>query len=319
MATQKIDMSLLSKQLDDVLSTQSKGSREAKTLKQKVDDQLNLVQGELNKIQNENKISNTEVQSLQRSLAATYVRKPNDWILSEVDYLVKLAGRKIWLEHDIKTAIALLVAADQRIVELNDYSLNLVRTALLEDINTLSSLPNYHPESVILKLSSLEHLVDALKTDKLVTGDPKPNETTTVTRNVSDWKENVKKSWEAFLEGFVVINRHDEKIQALLLPKQVWYLKANLRAQLDKAEFAVYHGQQAIYDLAMSDIQKLLKSYFVNSDPTTIHFTKSMNQLSKVKVTMVYPKQLKSPDVLKGVMELRVKKVLAPSLNSQKK
>lgn len=319
MAKQEIDMSLLSEKLDDVLSTQRLAAREAKTLQQKAHDQLDLVHAELSKIKSENKISNTEVQSLQRSLAATYIRKPNDWILSEVDYLVKLAGRKIWLEHDIPTAIALLVAADQRIIELNDNSLNPLRTALLADINTLSSLPNYHPDSIILKLSSFENLVDALKTDKLVMPALKSHEKTALSNNVSDWKENLKKSWVAFLDGFVVINRHDDKIKALLLPKQVWYLKANVRAQLEKAEFAVYHQQQGIYDLALSDIQQILKNYFANSDPATMHFTKSMNQLSKVKVTMPYPEQLKSSDVLKRVMELRVKKILAPPSHLQKK
>ncbi|MCK5819009.1 MAG: uroporphyrinogen-III C-methyltransferase [Psychromonas sp.] len=319
MAKQATDMSLLSKQLDNVLFTQSKGKQVSRKINQSVDDQLNLLHAGLTKVQNDNKISTTEVQSLQRSLAATYIRKPNDWILSEVEYLVKLAGRKIWLEHDIKTAIALLAAADQRIVELNDHSLVGVRSALFEDINMLGSLPNYHPETVILELSSLENLVDVLKTDKVVMPSPQYNEKTAISRKVSDWKQNLKKSWDAFIGGFIVINRHDEKIKALLLPEQIWYLKANLRAQLDKAEFAVYHEQQGIYDLAMSDTQRILANYFVNSEPTTMHFQKSINRLSKLKVKLNYPEQLKSSVVLKRVMALRVKTILRSPSNSQQK
>ncbi len=50
-------------------------------------------------------------------------RRPNDWLLAEADYLVKMAGRKLWLEHDTASATILLESADHRIAELNDPSM----------------------------------------------------------------------------------------------------------------------------------------------------------------------------------------------------
>ena len=47
-------------------------------------------------------------------------RRPNDWLLAEADYLVKLAGRKLFLEHDVESATQLMESADQRIASLND-------------------------------------------------------------------------------------------------------------------------------------------------------------------------------------------------------
>lgn len=319
MAEQKIEMSLLSKKLEDVLVKQVQTQNGSALLEKGVTNQLGLVNSELQKVQNENKINKTDVQSLQRSLAATYIRQPNDWILSEVDYLVKLAGRKIWLEQDIKTAIALLIAADQRVVELNDHSLSGLRSALLEDINMLSALPTRNPDSVILKLSSLELRVGGLKTDAVIMPDPKDNSKTAISNDVNDWKANLNKSWTTFLEGFVVVNKRDERVEALLLPEQVWYLKANLRAELAKAEFAIYREQQEIYDIAMADIKNTLKHYFVVNDPATKSFKNSINRLSKRKVTIVYPEQLKTTALLNRVMDLRVKKVLESQLTTTKK
>ena len=319
MAEQKIEMSLLGNKLEEVLFKQGQAKNGSALLKKGVTNQLGLVNSELQKVQNENKINKTNVQALQRSLAATYIREPNDWILSEVDYLVKLAGRKIWLEQDIKTAISLLVAADQRVVELNDHSLSGLRSALLEDINMLSALPARNPDSVILKLSSLERRVGALKTDALIMPDPKDNTKTAISSDVNDWKANLNKSWATFLEGFVVVNKRDERVKALLLPEQVWYLKANLRAELAKAEFAIYREQQEIYDIAMTDMKYILKHYFVASDSATKSFKSSINRLSKQKVTIVYPDQLKTTALLNRVMDLRVKKVLKSQLTTTQK
>ena len=61
-------------------------------------------------------------------------RQPNDWTLAEASYLVRIAGRKLWLEDDIDTAQSLLVAADLRVAELSDPSLYPLRASIAEDI-----------------------------------------------------------------------------------------------------------------------------------------------------------------------------------------
>ena len=49
-------------------------------------------------------------------------RRPTDWLIAEADYLVRMAGRKMWLEKDLRTAIMLLGNADQRLKSLSDPS-----------------------------------------------------------------------------------------------------------------------------------------------------------------------------------------------------
>ena len=64
-------------------------------------------------------------------------RRPADWLIAEADYLVRMAGRKLWLENDVRTAILLLVNADKRLSSLADPSVLPVRAHLAEDIQTL--------------------------------------------------------------------------------------------------------------------------------------------------------------------------------------
>lgn len=44
------------------------------------------------------------------------------WLLAQADFLVKLAGRKLWSDQDVTTAAALLKSADASLADMNDPS-----------------------------------------------------------------------------------------------------------------------------------------------------------------------------------------------------
>lgn len=304
-------------QLTDKLNTQSSEQisqlRQTIKIKNTLEAQLEKVTLQLLQANNDNKISKTDIQSLQRSFAATNIRHPNDWILAEVEYLLTLTGRKIWLEKDINTAISLLIAADQRIVELNDASLSPLRGALLEDINALEALPKRDPDGVILALTSLERRVDKLRSSSLIMPNADANKATEVSTDINEWDDNLVKSWNVFIDSFITVNKRESKIKALLSPEQSWYLQEHLRNNLAKAEFAIYREQQDVYDIALENILTLLNNYYDLKDNETGHFYKSIKRLSKRKVSIKYPDQLKSAPLLERVIEQRLQKSLASS------
>lgn len=94
------------------------------------------------------------IASLQLAIADIKGRRPNDWLLAEADYLVKMAGRKLWLEHDVVSATRLMENADQRISALNDPSLTPLRRAMADDIATLKAIPLIDRDGLVLKLNS---------------------------------------------------------------------------------------------------------------------------------------------------------------------
>lgn len=316
---QKIEISkqLFILKTDELASSQEQLQRSLsqsdEQLRSKFESDLNRLTSQLQQLKNENKLNKTDVESLQRSFAASNVRHPNDWILAEVEYLVSLASRKIWLEGDIKSAIALLLAADQRVVELNDASLSPLRGAFLEDINRLEVLPKRDLDGVVLALSSLERRVDKLVVAGLIMPDVVNDPQIELSTDINDWQDNLAKSWQTFVTSFIVINKRDTKIEALLSPQQHWYLKENLRNALAKAEFAVYREQQQVYDFALTKASHLLKNYYDLNDSSTNHFYKSVQRLSKRKVSVNYPDQLKSALILERIVQLRIKKSLASS------
>lgn len=310
---QQQQLDLLSKTFSSQSAQQSAQLRQSIQAATSMEAQLEKVNQQLQQAENDNKIAKTDIQSLQRSLSASNIRHPNEWILAEVEYLIGLSGRKIWLEKDIKTAIALLVAADQRIVELNDASLSPLRGALLDDINMLEALPKLDTDGVILTLTSLERAVDELRSASLLMPEEDKEVREEISNDITEWDVNLAKSWDIFVDSFITVNKRDTKIEALLSPEQSWYLREHLRNNLAKAEFAIYREQQDVYDIALENMLTLLSSYYDLKDNSTGHFYKSLQRLSKRKVSIKYPDQLKSEPLLDRVIEQRLKKSLASS------
>ncbi|MGB1298460.1 MAG: uroporphyrinogen-III C-methyltransferase, partial [Psychrobium sp.] len=92
---------------------------------------------------------------INQKIAELSGRRPSDWLLAEANYLVTMAGRKLWQEKDQKTAAALLVTADKRIAEMHDESLIELRRALAKDIATLSALPQDRSQDIALAIDGL--------------------------------------------------------------------------------------------------------------------------------------------------------------------
>tara|TARA_R110001583_G_scaffold7720_10_gene38008 strand:- start:32592 stop:33827 length:1236 start_codon:yes stop_codon:yes gene_type:complete len=313
-STQQAQLNELTEKLNNQSSEVDSQLSQTMKVKTALEGQVEQVTSKLQQVTNDNKITKTDIQSLQRSFAeSNKMRHPDEWILAEVEYLLNLTGRKIWLEKDVKTAASLLMAADQRIVELNDASLNPLRSALLEDINTLEALPKLDTDGVILTLTSLERRIDKLRSETLVMPESVEKDSEQVSSDINDWEVNLGKSWDVFINSFITVNKRESKVEALLSPEQSWYLQEHLRNNLAKAEFAIYREQQDVYDIAMENTLTLLNNYYDLKDNATGHFYKSIQRLSTRKVSIQYPDQLKSAPLLERVLEQRLKKSLASS------
>ena len=143
-------------------------------------------------------------------------KRPNDWMLAESEYLVRMAGRKLWLEHDLVSAITLLGNADERIKALNDPSLMPIRKALAEDIAQLKGMPRIDREGLTLKLAALSDQIELLPLSTVSMPEAKSEPDQAVSTNPDEWESNLKKNWVKFTENFITIRRRDGAVEALL-------------------------------------------------------------------------------------------------------
>ena len=249
--------------------------------------------------------------ALQHKVLDLDDKRPNDWMLAESEYLVRMAGRKLWLEHDIVSAITLLGNADERIKALNDPSLMPIRKALAEDIAQLKGMPRVDREGLTLKLAALSDQIELLPLSTVSMPQAKAEPDQAVSANPDEWESNLKKNWVKFTENFITIRRRDGAVEALLSPQQEIFLRENLKTKLLQAQLAVYREQQALYTDSLEKAQRWLTQYFDADNSATQYMQSELDKLKGEQIQFDYPDQFKTQSMLEQVLTERLQRILA--------
>ncbi|MBA2075391.1 uroporphyrinogen-III C-methyltransferase [Aeromonas veronii] len=254
-----------------------------------------------------------EMQGLQNRVLDLNDKRPNDWMLAESEYLVRMAGRKLWLEHDLVSAITLLGNADERIAALNDPSLMPIRKALAEDIAKLKGMPRIDREGLTLKLAALSDQIELLPLSTVSMPEAKAEPDQAVSTNPDEWESNLKKNWVKFTENFITIRRRDGAVEALLSPQQEIFLRENLKTKLLQAQLSVYREQQALYEDSLDKAQRWLTQYFDTDNSATRYMQGEIDKLKGEQIQIDYPAQFKTQAMLEQVLTERLQRILASS------
>jgi len=248
------------------------------------------------------------IKSLQVALGDVIGRRPNDWLLAESDYLVKLAGRKLFLEKDVVTATKLMESADQRISVLNDPSLIPLRKEIATDITRLKSIALVDKDGLVLRLISLQQQVETLPLANAILPDAPTVENKVVSSDIYDWQDNLMTSLKDFSEQFITFRTREGNVVPLLAPEQHYYLKENIKGKIETAIRAVYSENQAIYQRSLKTADEWTVQFFKLDDPAVIQFDKSIQQLANQNVEIKYPVKLVSQNALKEVINDRLRR-----------
>ncbi|HHX8270125.1 uroporphyrinogen-III C-methyltransferase [Vibrio diabolicus] len=248
------------------------------------------------------------IESLQLAVADVKGRRPNDWLLAEADYLVKLAGRKLFLEHDVESATQLMESADQRIAALNDPSLVKLRKAMANDITKLRTIPLIDRDGLVLRLTALQQQVDKLPLANALLPEAEAVENTEVSEDIANWQDNLMTSLKDFSENFITFRTRDGNVIPLLSPEQHFYLKENIKAKLETAIKAVYQEQGEIYTTSLKTADKWALAFFNQGDNSVKEFNKTVNQLSQQNIQVEYPTKLQSQSQLSDVIRERLRR-----------
>lgn len=248
------------------------------------------------------------IESLQLAIADVKGRRPNDWLLAEADYLVKLAGRKLFLEHDVVSATSLMESADQRIAALNDPSLVPLRKAMAKDITELKTIPLIDRDGLVLRLTALQQQVDQLPLANAILPEAKTVERQQVSDDINNWQSNLMASLKAFSENFITFRTRDGNVIPLLSPEQHFYLKENIKAKIETAIKAVYQEQGEVYTTSLTTAEEWSQAFFNQDNNTVKEFTQSLKQLSEQKIQVQYPVKLQTQNQLADVIRERLRR-----------
>ncbi len=266
-----------------------------------------LQQGLRNLSDNQQQLRDRQEQT-EKQLLQLQSRRPNDWLLAEADYLVRMAGRKLWLERDANSAILLLTEADNRLRDLNDASVLPLRQAIAADSANLKELPLIDREGIVLRLGALIDNVDQLTLVGITpaTKSDSDEEESIPSDQLSDWRSNLAKSWHAFAENFITIRRRSGNTEALISPQQTWYLKENLKTRLLQAQLAVFREQQGVYEDNLHKAAVWVTQYFDPEDGTSQYMQSELEKLSGQQIVTSYPTKFRAQEKLENLVHERL-------------
>ncbi|BDH47641.1 uroporphyrinogen-III C-methyltransferase [Salmonella enterica subsp. enterica serovar Choleraesuis] len=252
---------------------------------------------------------------LQQKVATITGSDSNTWLLSQADFLVKQAGRKLWSDNDVMTAAALLKSADASLADMDDPSLISARRTISEDIASLAAITQIDYDGIILKVNQLTNQVDNLRlADNDDNSTPMDDDSQQVSGTLSNWRANLSSSWHNFMDNFISIRRRDASDVPLLAPNQDVYLRENIRSRLLVAAQAVPRHQQEIYKQSLENVAAWVRAYYDTDDASTRAFLESLDNLEQQDITMTLPDSLKSQPVLDKLMQTRVRNMMTSSL-----
>lgn len=256
------------------------------------------------------------IASLQGALSDIKGRRPNDWLLAEADYLIKQAGRQLWLAHDPVTSARLIETADQRIAELNDPSLMPIRQALALDLQQVKAIKRLDTEGIVLRLVSLQKTVQELPLVSAVLPEAQAEEPKDLSHDVNDWKQNLETSFKRFISQFITYKTRDGEVLPQLTTAQTFYIQENMKAKLDQAITAVHKESQPLYDEALNTAEEWAKTYYNQDSDVTKGFLDTLNQLKAQKITVEFPQKLGSQKPIEDLLAERLSRELTNQVDA---
>lgn len=267
---------------------------------------------QLNEAKHQQETLAKQLDELQQKVAVISGSDAKTWLLAQADFLVKLAGRKLWSDQDVTTAAALLKSADASLADMNDPSLIGARQAITDDIATLSAVSQVDYDGMILKVNQLANQIDNLRlADNNDDDSPMDADSDELSSSISEWRVNLQKSWQNFMDSFITVRRRDETAVPLLAPNQDIYLRENIRSRLLVAAQAVPRHQEETWKQSLDNVSTWVRAYYDTDDATTKAFLDEVDKLSQQSITMTVPETLQSQALLEKLMQTRVRNLMA--------
>jgi len=232
-----------------------------------------------------------QVQAVRQLVQERDSAPPRHWLIAEVDYLLKLAAQKVWLEQDSATALALLRSADQKLAQLDDASLLPVRQAIAADQQVLGAIsqPDFSKVHVQLQQLRQQAMLLSLKLQPVAPKQDAPEAT------LQNWQATLAYHWHSTWRGLLNPRAAMPEDYFDLSTEQQLMLRIALQQQLQLAQLAVMQQQPQVYSAALQQCSDQLQRYFHADDQQVQQFSQTLATLAAIDVTPVTVNALSSP------------------------
>lgn len=230
-------------------------------------------------------------------------RSRREWALSEIDYLLRIAHRRLEVARDVAGAIAALKGADSRIQELSDLKLFKIRKQLAKDIAGLNAIQQADVNGISLSIDGMivylselpfKSVRDEIKVQ--LDADRKAEEPSSTEDQsfVDSVLDTVKKIGD--------IKVHQRSIQAASSLEQQNEIEQLLRTYLLSARLAALRFNQIQFLREVQLASEILRLHYETKDNRVIQLQKTLNDFSALQLSPDLPELTTAWSMLQDII-----------------
>ncbi|MEC7860488.1 MAG: uroporphyrinogen-III C-methyltransferase [Pseudomonadota bacterium] len=221
-------------------------------IKEEQDIHTNLIQSLINKTNNSQELYQNDSKDAKQA-----------WLISEIEYLLKIANSQYTLTGDIEKSIQALNLAMSSLKETNNPNLNNVKQAVEDEIKTLNNIKVYDSENLIDVIDQYIEKIDFLEIKISLN---------TKEQSIKDNDPIQFQAWASAKKAFkeIISIRRNEQINSYKeLQMSNNFISIQLKKLLDDAKLALIIKNKLIYQETIINIITWLKKYYDQEDKDT--------------------------------------------------
>jgi len=218
-------------------------------IKEEQDIHTNLIQSLINKTNNSQELYRNDSKDAKEA-----------WLISEIEYLLKIADSQYTLTGDIEKSIQALNLALSSLKETNNPNLNNIKQAVEDEIKTLNNIKVYDSENLIDVIDQYIEKIDFLEIKISLN---------TKEQSIKDNDPIQFQAWASAKKAFkeIISIRRNEQINSYReLQMNNDFISIQLKKLLDDVKLALIIKNKLIYQETIINIITWLKKYYDQED-----------------------------------------------------
>ena len=245
----------------------------------------------------------TEIQSIRHQLNNTR----GDILIADAEYLLSIANQKLHLVGDVKSVLAAMQAADERLRESGDPAVYKVRTVLAEEMAQLRNLSAPDFVGIASKLIYLEKLADGLplvlpSAETVKSHEKEKNaEKPAVQPQEGDAVDAALRE----LKGLVTVRHAEQSVEVILAPEQAAALRQVLVMRLETTRAALLRNDEKLFKDSLDAVKDWIVRHFDRSSEQAKIALAEIDDLTAHSLGITYPDISQSMTLLQNIGKLR--------------
>lgn len=244
-----------------------------------------------------------QVEEAIAGLRAEMGTSSRDWLLAEVEYLIRLGAQRVEMQRDARGALTMFMTADEILQNAEGVAAFSLREALANDIAELRSVATVDVDGLFVQLGALKTQVDRLRQRTPDYEAPPVSGITVTDAGIMDRFMAFMGQVGSRLAALVDYRRDEEVIKPVLPPREEYYLRQNLVFQIQLAQLALLRGDQAIYDASLIEARQWVARHFDPEDAVTRGMITTLGELSGADIDRDMPDVSESLRAVRATLE----------------